>query len=89
MSTKFTPGPWKAVKSYGDWSIYAGDTYIAAPDASESDEIEPNARLIAAAPDLLLAAKAIIYTDERGQGAGYAEAMQALVAAIAKAEGRQ
>jgi hypothetical protein len=102
MSAKHTPGPWAyrpapwddwgVVRAGGSFICQARDPKVGDPDLdlhrrSGTDPWEANARLIAAAPDLLLAAKAIIYTDERGQGVGYAEAMTALAAAIAKAEG--
>jgi hypothetical protein len=43
------------------------------------------ARLFVAAPGLLAAARSVLHHDERGQGIGYAEAMRALAAAVAKA----
>jgi len=88
-----TPGPWRI----GD----AGNTVFGPPNGNPSPEIvasvaKRNARLIAAAPDLLAACKAAIgymrhvatpYDDRPGEG--YDESVLApLVAAIAKAEGR-
>jgi hypothetical protein len=50
--TKFTPGPW----SVADWMIVGGNgEYVA---RMTWDNEEPNARLIAAAPDLFLALQA-------------------------------
>lgn len=54
-----------------------------------ADEGEANARLIAAAPDLLAAAKNLI--DAHGDGSRYNErplAFASLISAIAKAEGQ-
>ena len=91
MATKariaHTPGPWlverNTVYGYGDnWTTLAQtDLCSGLPEA----ECRANAALIAAAPDLLAAAQAVLYHDERGQGTGYSEAMNALKAAIAKA----
>lgn len=52
------------------------------------DVARANAFLISAAPDLYTAGKAVLYHDERGQGIGYKEAMDALLAALNKAEGK-
>ena len=50
--SKHTPGPWEAKEDeYGHWGIYAsGGECIA---ITEEREDEANARLIAAAPDML------------------------------------
>ena len=54
-----TPGPWDVQNALGDgpnkW-IYADGLYVAEVDG-EREEAEANARLIAAAPDLLTALK--------------------------------
>ena len=60
MSAQHTPGPW-AVRatpesSYQDFIVQAGKWAIASIDTCTSTDIEKaNARLIAAAPDLLAA----------------------------------
>ena len=53
--TDYTPGPWHYATTKGPWSLvaFAGDDPIAGVAAS--DKREANARLIAAAPDLLVA----------------------------------
>lgn len=70
-ASKHTPGPWKIVKSkFGDLSI--------------KSEVEANARLIAAAPELLEACKrAFDQTDKDARPADW----EMLRAAIAKATG--
>ena len=80
--TEHTPGPWEVGNATWDEDgdvMYAlkGNKVACAPDA----------RLIAAAPDLLDALEAILAADERGQGLPFAEAMDAGVAARAKARG--
>lgn len=84
---KFTPGPWKACRSYEDFDgpyvepdledveeyerqpftrIYAKDG-TAVMDAHDLFEMkEGNARLIAAAPDLLEACEDILKSTKRG-----------------------
>ena len=77
-----TPGPWKAEK-YCIWGGLNYQTYIAAMDtgAGHEDQEQANARLIAAAPELLAACKlALECGDEM-------KAEKAIRAAIAKTEG--
>ena len=90
MSNKHTPGPWKARKAAkrGGYVIgqdpatpFIGGHYV---NISHTPQ-EANARLIAAAPDLLEAAKAMV-------AGGYVMDFEspewaALEAAIARAEG--
>jgi hypothetical protein len=68
--TKHTPGPWKAVRNTAYWEIEpanagqdgipfnVGDVCASAPGMPDSGLQEANARLIAAAPDLLEALEA-------------------------------
>jgi len=79
-----TKGPWKV--SPEDWSIYniengPRDTKIAS--LRYLDNVEANARLIAAAPDLLEACKKALTVPEYNLGIGVVEALKA---AIKKAE---
>lgn len=65
-----TPGPWKIAHSSapdwtGDWYIHAPGGTLIAMSEGWSDEEQANARLIAAAPDLLEALKEIA----KGEGA--------------------
>lgn len=66
MSAKHTPGPWKAAEWQAEggefgWSIYAGDPAHLVPtntfETNSADEAEANARLFAAAPELLEASQ--------------------------------
>jgi len=83
--SKHTPGPWKVAKprkSYRDGNMMYG---IVGPECVSDYEdwgfTEANARLIAAAPDLLDACKAALSDDQP-----YIEKCRA---AIAKATGEQ
>jgi len=66
--TKHTPGPWTATPSYinlGEWEIYGnedGDNaqHIGSIEAEGTEQAEANARLIAAAPDLLEACESML-----------------------------
>lgn len=49
----FTPGPWRIDDETDETAVYAGDELIARCHfAFEVEQVEPNARLIAAAPDM-------------------------------------
>lgn len=88
MTSKFTPGPWETDKgSVHGWTVYgpAVDEYA---DPGELAVIaegmrEGDAHLIAAAPDLLLAVKALLHGDDAKKARALAEA------AVARAEGRK
>jgi hypothetical protein len=95
--TKHTPGPWTVV--YGpDWVAVKARDGICVADASADDEeireseIEANARLIAAAPDMLraLGAVAIALRAQLHANAPVyvSDALRIADAAIAKAEGK-
>lgn len=78
----YTPGPWRAVKTaHGPIDVF---------DARDHDVVTVyggrmgNARLIAAAPELLEALKAMVLNDRHT----YRDCHKAAVAAITKAEGR-
>ena len=82
--TKHTPGPWVEIRSRGDYVIQERrrsnrKRIIASVDVVNG---EANARLIAAAPELLDALKAAVAYPITGNWYEMAEA------AIAKAEGR-
>lgn len=97
MSTKHTPGPWKATKG-GEIRAVQDSIEITIAvtfDLREDDrgtKKEANARLIAAAPELLealrdLAGWAEMYRDSVAYESGRKH-IYAARAAIAKAEGR-
>ncbi|MDD5007295.1 MAG: hypothetical protein PHC68_02695 [Syntrophorhabdaceae bacterium] len=92
-----TPGPWSFDKPYdGEINIYFDDMGEGVPDAvvylsdAEDDNSSENARLIAAAPELMAACRGINeWHDLIKQN--YPEMLgpfKAVRAAIAKAEGR-
>jgi hypothetical protein len=95
-----TPGPWTAQTSqphdHRAWHVrnreISRGVCDISPDAWENtgeNEIEANARLIAAAPDLLSAARGILqYEGHAGKTHTTIPEWDALIAAIAKAEGR-
>lgn len=113
MSAQHTPGPWRVseglnagfvAKEQGGFvpirTPFRHDAFQDGPSRSDiSDEIlGANARLIAAAPELLEACKATQFSFEkiRNSGEGYAAALKRFLSAkrlarlaIAKAEGRQ
>jgi len=87
-----TPGPWitrgpRRVDQGDDYAIVAGGEIIAEAFGRTSQNNFPpsaaNARLIAAAPDLLAALKEVVALSDRKH-----DAWDAARAAIAKAEGR-
>ena len=90
-----TPGPW----GYDGTEVHAEHLVICNAYRSRTDdegnwmpneEVEANARLIAAAPELLEAARlANQELIDLGQGSSASPALRALWSAIAKAEGRE
>lgn len=77
-----TPGPWASKKIFtGSYHIQAGEQVVA--HAGYEDRAEANARLIAAAPDLLAALQGLLdgFSDYVGPN------INAARAAIAKATG--
>ena len=88
--TQHTPGPWHVENFHGSWDV----THGPADDASERFSVletlsEENARLIAAAPDLLAACKEALGYEYGQPGLGWRQRIDLLEAAIAKAEGRK
>lgn len=112
MTTKHTPGPWREVVNCADYEafptlIYAGSSFVAQVATDQltvESRDEANARLIAAAPDLLTTIEGLLAhcagtnaafygsgksKDLRAAFTGQKELMQAARAAIAKAKGTQ
>lgn len=91
--SRHTPGPWTA-EGWNNTTVNAADgsTITAAPGGvrgAKISEIQANARLIAAAPDLL-AALELFLAQYHVPGSAYREArpeIQAALAAISKAKG--
>lgn len=80
--TKHTPGPWQAkIDECGNAAIFSGDECVA-------DCLKRDARLVAAAPDLL---EALENCEAFLLSAGFAssDVYAAVCAAIAKATGEQ
>lgn len=94
MKTEHTQGPWyynKHMKGYAIHNVHFG-TYNVAIAVDRGGETESNARLIAAAPELLEAVTAmmhdieIFYAKYRDPNSEY---LKNLKAAIAKATGKE
>lgn len=90
MMSKHTPGPWSIQRqnpspTTGEWMV-AGKSpgYLAEVRDCGSGPVEANARLIAAAPDLLEALEALITAVDASM---YGMAIHNARAAIAKAKG--
>ena len=90
MTTQHTPAPW----TVSDNAIY-GSSGLIKPliayldDRFVDEEAANNARLIAAAPDLLELARQIVLAAEQNEGSIPADIVSGAVAAIAKATGVQ
>ncbi len=86
MSTLHTPGPWRDVdgRIFSDGYLISGAPIATVHKRKASGQYEANARLIAAAPELLEALRGLvsIYSTDSTE----AEVIDAR-AAIAKAEG--
>ena len=79
-----TPAPWLLDVGISDAAVHAGGTIAMIDDTMAG--WQGNARLIAAAPDLLAALEAVLETHSATGGSAKAAAAQA-AAAIAKAKG--
>jgi len=89
MNMRHTPGPWTAVADGGSVLIVTaarGNT-MRVVDDSPREEAAANARLIAAAPELLAALKEMLSSPTYGNEPSES-AVELAIAAIAKAEGR-
>ena len=89
---KHTPGPWTQLD--GMWVVgHGGRTVCTMAEAkTNNDEMEPNARLIAAAPELLEALEAVTVAAKiEGLDAkpGWENLLESTRAAIAKAKGNR
>jgi hypothetical protein len=85
--SKHTPGPWTLkVGPFGEHSIKAPDKKSVASVLQKRADVEANARLIAAAPELLEVAKACLTAREKF-GLADLDLTRTLKAVIEKAEG--
>jgi hypothetical protein len=83
MENKHTPGPWHdRVNEFGQQCIYNPDTWVA------TCKTPANARLIAAAPEMLEAIRAILFQVIQGKVLERDACITQARAAIAKAEGK-
>jgi len=91
MTTTHTPGPWAvSAGSYGpEMQINGADGFGVAlcADGVGDGVMERNARLIAAAPDLLAALQSIVASADANCGDSLANAIDTARAAIEKAGG--
>lgn len=89
--SQHTPGPWAFVQGgsgdFPTWNVRLGDRgLITLPATASMETMDADARLIAAAPDLLNAVRFLLSNpDNRISSAD----LNAAHAAIAKAEGQQ
>jgi len=95
MNTQHTPGPWKITSlEFIDDSLGGGIARVYSRQTRSLEELEANARLIAAAPEMLEALKDqekfwVMREAELGLLSTKANELLARIrAAIAKAEGR-
>ena len=87
-STKFTEGPWHMDSEGGVCGGFRGDeTVVDNVSGSSPNEAVANARLIAAAPELLEALHRIVEWVDAGCDPSQ-KSIEAARAALAKAEGR-
>lgn len=83
-----TPGPWVAVVGGADGKVRCSDgRYFLVGDLIYHEDNKANARLIAAAPDLLAALKGLLAPEPGGVYATN-DVIDAARAAVAQAEGR-
>lgn len=90
MSTKYTPGPWTLKPCIGNglFSLNADSAAVATLTMRGSDDKDANARLIALAPEMLAALKAIAQSAPLvGLSRALELDIQNAIAVINKAEG--
>lgn len=91
MTSKHTPGPWLAIEYETGlgWSVRANGTRVANVDGYSADELEPNAHLIAAAPEMLRMLKDLFCVSLYEQTRDTHQSLWDIVqATIDKAEGK-
>ena len=85
MGGQHTPGPWDVSFGRNDAAIHAGGTIAMIDDVMTG--WRANARLIAAAPELLAALGDIVASSDANCGDSLANAIRTAKDAIAKAKG--
>ena len=88
-TTKHTPGPWRVESGPYYRAIRVDSEVIADMRQISRSFNESNARLIAAAPDLLAALEGMLEVFGDEFGAGESDTCDAARAAIAKAKGTE
>ncbi len=95
METKHTPGPWKRAHHghYNQIQIYTKNIYHPLAVVQNQEDMQANARLIAAAPDMLEALAAMVdmferHIEGRSGPDDASNRWDMARAAIAKAEGK-
>lgn len=88
-AAKHTPGPWEFVLAgsgnYPEWYVSLGNRgFLRLPATTDMDTMDADARLIAAAPDLLEALKTV---EWHAPGSCWIVDADKIATAIAKAEG--
>lgn len=73
MNAKHTPGKWKALKERALWWVRTEDGILSITSLIGRQEVEANAHLIAAAPDLLEACQRALAEAEDGLTIGCVE----------------
>lgn len=87
QTAQHTPGPWKADKWATGWTVSAPDSHYSVCHLEGCNNADANARLIAAAPELLAACKMVVERVLESDQVTLEELDQ-VKAAIAKAEGK-
>jgi hypothetical protein len=89
--SEHTPGPWKSSDRFPGVVLDGGNPprQVASASGNDADERIANARLIAAAPDLLHALQVVAAQIDDIDDLCNAEACKAVRAAIAKATGAE
>ena len=88
MTTQHTPGPWNVTGLYvreRDGGLVASIIDLWHDQKTPKAEMDANARLIAAAPDLLAALKELLWGASRTSDGDYSNAFTAAREAIDKA----
>jgi hypothetical protein len=94
MNAAHSPGPWGVIVNFNHWSVQTGTHHVAGGTGwgipGLQQQMEANARLIAAAPELLAFAEWLLeaYHSDEGMPEAKHIAREAR-AAIAKATGEQ
>ena len=87
MSAQHTPGPWHVDPENPTWVDDENECCMATTGYGDDEGDRANARLIAAAPDMLAALRQVVDETAGGMVPPSTDAIDTARAAIAKAEG--